>query len=247
MDTSTPLLYGELAPWWHLFSAPGDYEEEARLFAGALARVCPPGSRLLELGSGGGNNASHMKARYQLTLVDRSPRMLEQSRRLNPELEHLVGDMRTVRLGRTFDAVFIHDAVAYLTTEEMLAQTFATAAAHLDPGGSLLVVPDSFTETFTPSTDHGGDDDGARGIRYLEWTWDPDPSDTTVVTDFAYLVRDADGSVRAIHDRHVTGLFPRATWLSLAQAASFDARIVPFPHSELPPDRYAGILGTLRA
>jgi len=35
--------------------------------------------------------------------------MLELSRTINPELEHLVGDMRTIRLGRTFDAVLIHD------------------------------------------------------------------------------------------------------------------------------------------
>ena len=41
--------------------------------------------------------------------------MLELSRTLNPDCEHLEGDMRTLRLGRTFDAVLIHDAVMYMT------------------------------------------------------------------------------------------------------------------------------------
>lgn len=48
-----------------------------------------------------------------MTLVDLSPEMLTTSCALNPECEHLPGDMRTVRLGRLFDAVFIHDAIIY--------------------------------------------------------------------------------------------------------------------------------------
>jgi len=50
-------------------------------------------------------------------LVDKSPGMLEVSRALNPECEHVEGDMRTVRLGREFDLVFVHDAVAYMAKE----------------------------------------------------------------------------------------------------------------------------------
>ena len=71
---------------------------------------------LLELGSGGGNNASHLKHRFECTLTDLSPEMLALSRTLNPECEHIEGDMRTLRLERTFDAVFVHDAIAYITT-----------------------------------------------------------------------------------------------------------------------------------
>lgn len=55
-----------------------------------------------------------------LTLVDRSPEMLAVSFALNPECEHVVGDMRDMRLGRVFDCVLIHDAICYLTTEAEL-------------------------------------------------------------------------------------------------------------------------------
>ena len=64
--------------------------------------------------SGGGNNAWHLRRHFTMTLVDRSEEMLAVSRRLNPGCEHVAGDMRDVRLGRTFDAVFVHDAVAYM-------------------------------------------------------------------------------------------------------------------------------------
>jgi SAM-dependent methyltransferase len=226
-----PRLYGELAGWFHLLTAPEDYAEEADLYRRVLAESCDrPPRTVLELGSGGGNNASHLKAHFELTLVDRSPQMLELSASLNPECRHVVGDMRDLRLGEEFDAVFVHDAVAYITTEEGLAATIVTAATHLRPGGAVLFVPDFVRERFEPHTEHGGHDGANRALRYLSWTWDPNPADTTCMSDFAYLLRDREG-VRCVHDRHVCGLFPRATWLELIERAGLEAR-----HSVAPPD-----------
>ena len=172
---------------------------------------------MLELGSGGGNNASHMKAHFpQMTLTDLSEGMLELSRTINPELEHVQGDMRTLRLGREFDAVFVHDAVVYMTTEADLRAAIETAAVHCRAGGVALFAPDHLRENFAPSTDHGGHDgEDGRGLRYLEWTWDPDPSDDTYTVDFAYLLREPDGTARVEQDRHLEGLFSRETWLRL--------------------------------
>jgi SAM-dependent methyltransferase len=240
-----PRLYREFAAWWPLFSAPATYAEEAgiyrRLLVGAGER---PPVTVLELGSGGGNNASHLKAEFRLTLVDLSADMLEVSRELNPECEHLQGDMRTVRLGRVFDAVFVHDAINYMTTTEDLRMALETAFEHCRPGGAALFAPDHLRETFRTGTDHGGHDGDGRGVRFLEWTWDPDPLDTTFLVDYAYLLRDVDGSVRVEHDRHVEGLFPRATWLRLLEEAGFQARAVPVDHSELEPGTYELFVAT---
>jgi SAM-dependent methyltransferase len=232
-------LYRELANWWPLFSAPADYAEEAGIYRRLLQEAGePPVTTVLELGSGGGNNASHLKRHFRLTLVDLSPDMLEVSRALNPECEHLQGDMRTVRLGRVFDAVFVHDAICYMTTEQDLRAAIETAFVHCRPGGGALFAPDHLRETFRTGTDHGGHDGDGRGVRYLEWTWDPDPVDTTYLVDYAYLFRDRDGSVQVDHDRHVQGLFPRATWLRLLGEVGFRARVVPVEHSELEPGSY---------
>ena len=240
-----PRMYGDLAGWWPLLSAPAAYAEEAeiyrRLLAGAADR---PPETLLELGSGGGNNASHLKAHVRLTLVDRSAGMLEVSRALNPGCEHVQGDMRTVRLGRSFDAVFVHDAVNYMTCVEDLRLVMETAFAHCRPGGVALFAPDHLRETFRTGTDHGGHDGDGRGARYLEWTWDPDPLDSTYTVDYAYLLREADGSVRVEHDRHLQGLFPRARWLSLLEETGFAARAVPVEHSELEPGSYEVFVAT---
>lgn len=228
LATGLPLLYGELAGWFHLLTSPEEYAEEAAYYRAALASATRPAATLLELGSGGGNNASHLKAGFRCTLADVSPAMLDVSRAINPDCEHVVGDMRTLRLGRTFDAVLVHDAVMYLTAEDQLRAAIETAHAHCRPGGAALFVPDCVRETFAPSTAHGGHDgpDG-RALRYLEWSRDPEPADTTFVTEMAYLLREASGEVRVVHDRHVEGVFPRATWRRLLAEAGFEERAAP--------------------
>src|SRR5688500_11598693 len=95
-------FYGDLATWWPLISPPAEYAEEAAIASAMLASASIPVREVLELGSGGGHNAFHLKETFSLTLVDLSEDMLGVSERLNPECVHRQGDMRTVRLGRTF-------------------------------------------------------------------------------------------------------------------------------------------------
>jgi ubiquinone/menaquinone biosynthesis C-methylase UbiE len=221
-------LYDELAEWWPLFSAPEDYAEEAAYFARVLTEACKHAPRtVLELGSGGGNNALYLKSKFEMTLVDLSPQMLAVSRRLNPECEHREGDMRTVNLGRRFDAVFIHDAIAYMTNVEDLQAAIRTAYRHCRAGGVALLVPDCVKESFVAETRHGGHDgDDGRSLRYLMWSIDPDPTDATYRTDFAILLRDHDGDTRVIHDSHIEGIFPRAEWVRLLREAGFEPSIL---------------------
>ena len=71
--TGQQLLYTELADWWPVMSDPSHYDEEAELFRDAIERTSTiPVAEVLELGCGGGNNASHLKEHWRLTLVDLS-------------------------------------------------------------------------------------------------------------------------------------------------------------------------------
>lgn len=221
-------LYTELAHWWPLLSAYEDYADEAEFFRQVLVSAgLPPSPSLLELGSGGGNNAYYLKRTFpHMTLADLSPGMLAVSRALNPECEHIQGDMRSLRLGREFDAVFIHDAIDYMTTSADLRQALETAYVHCRVGGVALFVPDHVRETFQPSTDSGGEDGDGRALRYLEWTYDPDESDTTCVTEFAYLLREGQQTAHMEHDVHICGLFPRAEWLRHLHELGFQAEVV---------------------
>jgi SAM-dependent methyltransferase len=219
-------LYRELASWFHLLTAPEDYAEEAAAYVELIEKHARRlAITLLELGAGGGNNASHYKRRFTATLTDLSPEMLEIGRRLNPECEHRLGDMRTLRLGREFDAVLVHDAVMYMTTEADLRAAIETAFVHLAPGGVALFVPDVVRESFSPGTSHGGHDGEGRSLRYLEWTRDLDPSDSAYEVDFALLLSEDGGATRFEHDRHVFGLFAEREWLAWLIQAGFEATL----------------------
>lgn len=223
-------FYDELAHWWPLFSPPEHYVEEAEDLLARLRTVAPDARTLLELGSGGGSLAHHFKPHYALTLTDISPGMLAVNRLVNPEAEHLPGDMRSLRLGRQFDIVLVHDAIMYATTPEDVLATIETAALHCVPGGAVAVLPDCVRETFEPETAHGGEDgtDG-RAFRYLECSWDPDPGDTTYTVDYAFMMREADGRVSLVHDRHVEGLFSRSEWLAWLATVGLEAEAVTDP------------------
>lgn len=235
-------MYREFASWFHLLTSPEDYATEAAFYGRALTESAKiPILTILELGSGGGNNASHLKSHFELTLVDLSDEMLEVSRSLNPQCVHIQGDMRTLRLGRQFDAVFVHDAVAYMTTERELSAAIETAFEHCKPGGAALFAPDHVRETLRTTTDHGGHDGRERSLRYLEWTWDPDPEDETHFVDYAYLLRDGDGRVRVEHDRHICGVFPRATWMRLLGDAGFRPERREGIEDETGPDIFIGV------
>ena len=219
-------LYSDLAEWFHLLTAPADYAEEA---AGIVRLAENHGQgelrTLLELGCGGGNNASHLKARFACTLTDLSEEMLAVSRGLNPECEHVAGDMRTLRLGRTFDVVLAHDAVSYMTNERDLRAAFETAFVHTRPGGVAIFLPDWTRETLVEGTRTGGHDGEGRALRYLEWVRDPDPSDSTYEVDYLVGLREGEEPLRVVHDHHVEGIFGHDEWVASLEACVFEVSV----------------------
>ena len=168
-------LYDDLAHLWPIISPPEEYLVEAQEWLDVIRSrldIGPGAGRglptLLELGCGGGHLLSHLTAHFITEAVDISPAMLEISRELNPQTLHHLGDMRSVRLGRTFDVVAIHDAVNYMTTEGDLRAAIATAAEHLNPGGVALFAPDCIRETFD-------------GPRVVEWTREAEDRSVTFI------------------------------------------------------------------
>ena len=216
-------VYSDLADWWPLISPPAEYADEATHLAGVFDTAATGVREVLDLGSGGGGVAVHLKDRFALTLVDLSDGMLAVSRTLNPECEHIRGDMRTIRLGRTFDAVLVHDAVDYMTSEGDLRQVIETAFANCRPGGLAVFVPDHIADTFRESAGGGGggSDAAGRQASFREWTWDPDPADDWVQAEYEFVLREADATVQVVRETHRLGAFSRATWLRLLADAGF--------------------------
>jgi trans-aconitate methyltransferase len=225
-------IYDDLTPWYRLIDPPADHLDEATTYTCALVgAVDGRAETLLELGAGAGHNALFMKRQFRCTLTDISPKMQALSRELNPGCEHLHGDMRTVRLGRQFDAVFVHDAVCYMTSFEDLAQMAATAYIHTRPGGAALFAPDYVRERFAETSTLLTADEGSRSLRGVEWAWDPDRADTRYLVEYTFLLRDGE-EVVAAHDHHNEGLFSIAEWTSTLERAGYAVSLIERPLDE---------------
>ena len=237
MPAGTPRLYADLARLWPLMSPPDDYADEGAQWRRELrARLGPGRIRVLDLGTGGGHHLRQIIGsegdRFDAAAVDLSDAMLAHSRNLNPSVRHFAGDMRSVRLGETFDAVLIHDAISYMTTEADLLAAFATARAHLRPGGLLLAAPDDYAETFEPPrvrTETRRAD--GKELTYVEYSTDADPSDTRIETAYVFFFNDG-GRPCAEVDWHATGLFPIATWERLLRESGFAPQRVDYPFAD---------------
>ncbi len=239
------LLYTKYAEWWPLLSAPEEYAEDAIDYH-RIMQTYHPGSpsSLLELGSGGGNNASYLKEHYQMTLCDKSNHMLEVSRKLNPACEHIQGDMRSIRLERQFDIVFIHDAIGYMATEQDLKAALETAFVHCKPGGIALFTPDYTAETFRPATHHGGHDGKEASMRFLQWDHDPIPDDGQYQIDFAYLFRSPGiREPEVVGETHICGLFSKEDWMQWLRDAGFEPYSEVIETDELEPGMYRVFIG----
>jgi SAM-dependent methyltransferase len=215
-------LYQDLAEWWPLISPPEEYAADAASLARVFAAASLPVREVLDLGSGGGHVAMHLKSRLDLTLVDRSAQMLAISRALNPECAHVQGDMLTIRLGRLFDAVLVHDAVDYVSTEYELLLVVQTAYAHCRPGGLAVFAPDHTAQTFRAGTGGGGGSDQAgRQATFRERRSDPDPADEWITVEYEFTLRTADNRVQVVRESHRLGAFRYETWLRVMAAAGF--------------------------
>ncbi|MBN2227161.1 MAG: methyltransferase domain-containing protein [candidate division Zixibacteria bacterium] len=233
-------LYKDLAWTWPLIiSPPEEYIEEGEDFIDKIfqyARI--PTQTVLNLGCGGGHIDWVLKREFTITGIDINEPILEQARKLNPDVTYQVGDMRTVRLDDRFDAVVLHDAIAYMQSREELRAALATAYEHLKPGGLMITYceewPGHFEQNRSKIRTVSLDD---LDVTVLENYYDPDPSDCLYDLTFVYLFR-RDGKLDIQTDRHVLGMFPPDVWREIIKDVGYELIEDRFVHSEFPEGEY---------
>lgn len=141
-------VFGNYARYYDLLYHDKDYVGEAQFIQRLMRSHAPHARDILELGCGTGHHAVLLaKEGYQLHGVDLSSEMLQQANdrrlqlppELSAKLQFSQGDLRNVRLDRTFDVVIsLFHVISYQTTNADLQAAFATAKQHLNPGGIFI-------------------------------------------------------------------------------------------------------------
>jgi SAM-dependent methyltransferase len=106
-----------------------------------------PGGAILDVGCGGGEPIARylIEHGFEVTGVDSSATMISMCQHRFPKCSWLVGDMRTMALGKTFQGVVAWDSFFHLAHDDQ-RRMFPIFRKHLGSGGALL---------FTSGTDHG--------------------------------------------------------------------------------------------
>jgi len=99
----------------------------------------PQGATVLDLGCGGGSPvALHMVAQgFRVTGVDSSPTLISLCRTRMPDQEWIVGDMRSLALGRRFGGILAWDSFFHLHHKDQRTM-FGIFAGHAARGTILM-------------------------------------------------------------------------------------------------------------
>jgi len=218
-------MYDDLAWTWPIINPPQEHVRETEEYVRLIKENAQiPVRSVVNLGCGGGHNDFTLKKHFKLTGVDLSEVMLRMARELNPEVNYFSGDMRSVRLGQSFDAVAVFNAISYMRTSDSLRAAFQTAYGHLRPGGIFIaeieVTKENFNQNNTRCSVHVQND---IEITLIENHYDPNPADCWYEANYIYLIRRS-GELTIETDCHLRGLFPVSTWQSQLKEVGFEIR-----------------------
>ncbi|HET9139953.1 class I SAM-dependent methyltransferase [Actinophytocola sp.] len=184
-----------------------DYAAEARSVAG-LVRSRNPGARtLLDVACGTGEHLRHLMRMFdRVEGVDLAKPMCERAMDKLPGVAIHVGDMRTLALPGRFDAVTcLYWTIGYMQDLDELSLAVRRMAAHLAPGGVLVVEPWAAPDEYEGGTvDHiVVEHDGRTMVQVIY----AHPRDGRLSTsDFYNLVGDHAG-VHSWTETHSLGLY----------------------------------------
>jgi SAM-dependent methyltransferase len=213
-------VFGSYSRYYNLLYRDKDYAGEADYIHSLIAGNNPAARTILDLGCGTGRHDLLLAAKgYEVTGVDMSEEMLAVANSQLPSVSShpsslnlklssvnfLQGDIRTVRLNKTFDVVVsLFHVMSYQTTNEDLSAAFATAKAHLKPDGIFI-----FDCWYGPAvlTDRPAvrvkrlEDEEIAVTRIAEPVMHP--NENLVDVNYQVLIRDkADGKVEELKETH---------------------------------------------
>jgi SAM-dependent methyltransferase len=203
-----------------------DYQAEAGELRRIIEESSPGATTLLDVACGTGAHLAELRRWYQVEGADLSPAMLAVARDRLPGIQLHEADMRTLDLGRTFDVVIcLFSSIGYVTDPAAMRSAVARLAAHVAPGGILIldgwIRPDDWREGARHEPDIAQDDE-TLVVRLSFARREGNVTDM----DMHHLVQTADG-VDYFVENHRLALTPTGDYVSAVEDAGLAARVIP--------------------
>jgi trans-aconitate methyltransferase len=208
------------ADWYDGFYDVKDYATEAAAVIALVDRIVPGAATLVDVACGTGRHLEHFVRRFRCEGTDLDENMLGAARRRLPEVPFTPADLVTLHLGRTFDVVTcLFSSIGYCRTLDRLA-AMAALAAHLNPGGLLVVEPwfvpekwDDFGRVLVKVVEDGA----TKGVRVIATSRRGDVSVLRI-----HYVEASPGDIRTEDRTEEFGLFTVEQYLDAVAAAGLE-------------------------
>jgi SAM-dependent methyltransferase len=202
-----------------------DYHAETDQLRRIIDESSPRAKALLDVACGTGAHLAELRQWYEVEGADLSPAMLAVARERLPGVRLHEADMRTLDLGRSFDAVIcLFSSIGYVTDPAEMRLAVGRLAAHLAPGGVLIldgwVRPDEWRASFRPEPDIAQDDETL--VVRLAFTH---REGNITDLDMHHLVQTAEG-IDYFVENHRLALTPTEDYVSAVESAGLAARVI---------------------
>jgi SAM-dependent methyltransferase len=222
-----------------IYEASGkDYASESAALDALIRERKPRARTLLDVACGTGAHLAHLRERYEVIGVDLDPAMVQEARRHLGSDVVFQGDMRSLRLGTTFDAVLcLFSSIGYVRGTDELDAAVASMAAHLNPGGVLIVDgwvrPDAWRDGIWGAIDTAEDDD----VKVVRVSRSSREGSLTRL-EMHHLVATPEG-IEHVVDHHELTLFEPGSYEDAFERAGLRTEVVAGPLEHR--DRYVGL------
>lgn len=182
--------------------------------------MAPRAASLLDVGCGTGQHLRHLSQHFHAEGLDLSPDMLEIARQRCPQILFHEGSLVDFRIPGRFDVVTcLFGSIAYAATVDNLHRAVRCMAAHLGPGGALIVEPWVALDRFVSDRlvfDHVDDPDLKAARIYVTRR-----QGDMAILESEYLIGTAQGVTR-FTERQELGLFTDDDYRRAFREASLD-------------------------
>jgi dTDP-3-amino-3,6-dideoxy-alpha-D-glucopyranose N,N-dimethyltransferase len=217
--------YDASAHWYdRLWGARRSYAQDATALLDLAREHGLTGRRLLDVGCATGGHLQHLRRVFDCAGLDISRELLQlAAANLGAGVYLHHADMRDFQLDDRFDLITcLWGTIAYASDTNQLADVAARMAAHLGPGGSIVVEPWLTADAF--------DDEGMVTV-----TVDDEQKPVLTVVDATHrhgrvaelrrlYVAATPGDIETIEECHELGLFTRDEYVQAFDAAGLATR-----------------------